>query len=126
MAGVREADRSRRSFEKPHSQLAFERPDLGAERRLGEVQPFGGPPEAVLTLPSNTLLFRAEGPQLAVVNAGGQVELRRITLGRDFGATLEVLAGASASDRVVLNPPDALVNGMTVRVATNSSVKPEP
>jgi RND family efflux transporter MFP subunit len=82
-------------------------------------------PDAVLTLPSNTLLFRAEGPQLAVVNSEGQVELRRITLGRDFGATLEVLAGASASDRVVLNPPDALVSGMTVRVATNSAGKIE-
>ena len=80
--------------------------------------------DAVLTLPSNTLLFRAEGTQVGVVLADGKVELRSVKLGRDFGATLEVLDGVQPLDRVVLNPSDSLVSGTTVRVA--ESAKPAP
>ncbi|MGD0539150.1 MAG: efflux RND transporter periplasmic adaptor subunit [Verrucomicrobiota bacterium] len=75
--------------------------------------------EAVLTLPANTLLFRAEGPQVGVVTGEGdmhQVELHNVTIGRDFGPTVEVLSGVQATDRVVLNPADSLVSGMTVRI----------
>ena len=74
--------------------------------------------DAALTLPSNTLLFRAEGPQVGVVGTDGRVTLRGVTLGRDFGATLEVLAGVAPTDRVIVNPSDSLVNGATVRVAS--------
>jgi RND family efflux transporter MFP subunit len=70
-----------------------------------------------LTLPANTLLFRSEGPQVGVVGAGDKVELRSVTLGRDFGPTLEILEGIGATDRVILNPADSLVGGTTVRVA---------
>jgi len=73
--------------------------------------------EAVQTLPSNTLLFRAEGPQVGIVHADGKVELRPVMLGRDFGPTVEVLSGVSAEDKVILNPADSLVSGTTVRVA---------
>ena len=74
-------------------------------------------PEAAQTLPSNTLLFRAEGPQVGVVSPNGTVELRRVALGRDFGPTVEILSGVAATDRVILNPPDSLVSGITVSVA---------
>jgi RND family efflux transporter MFP subunit len=77
--------------------------------------------QPVLTLPSNTLLFRSEGLQIGVVGADGKVELRSITVGRDFGPTLEVLAGLSQTDRVILNPADSLVSGVTVRVAGASA-----
>ena len=70
-----------------------------------------------LTLPSNTLLFRAEGLQVGVVGESGKVELRKVTLGRDFGPTVEILAGVNPTDRVILNPADSLVSGTTVRVA---------
>jgi membrane fusion protein, multidrug efflux system len=70
-----------------------------------------------LTLPANTLLFRAEGPQIGVVGSDGKVELRRVTLGRDFGPTVEILSGAGPADRVILNPADSLVSGTTVRLA---------
>ena len=79
-----------------------------------------------LTLPSNTLLFRAEGPQVGVVLADGKVVLRSIKLGRDFGAAVEIIEGIQASDRVILNPSDSLVSGTTVRlaeVATSASPK---
>jgi len=73
--------------------------------------------DPALTLPSNTLLFRAEGPQVGVVGTDGKVELRSVTLGRDFGPTVEILGGVSGSDQVILNPSDSLVSDATVRVA---------
>jgi len=72
---------------------------------------------AALTLPANTLLFRSEGPQVGVVGTDGKVDLRSVTLGRDFGPTVEVLGGVGSTDRVILNPADSLVGGITVRVA---------
>jgi membrane fusion protein, multidrug efflux system len=74
-------------------------------------------PQPALTLPSNTLLIRTEGTQVGVVGADGKVELRQVTLGRDFGPTVEVLGGLELADQVILNPPDSLVSGMIVRVA---------
>ena len=73
--------------------------------------------DPTVTLPANTLLFRSEGTQVGVVGADGKVELRRVALGRDFGPTIEILEGVGATDRVILNPPDSLVGGTTVRVA---------
>jgi len=72
--------------------------------------------DAPMTLPGNTLLFRAEGPQAGVVRPDGTVELRSVKLGRDFGQTVEILAGVSPSDRVILNPSDSLSDGTSVRV----------
>jgi membrane fusion protein (multidrug efflux system) len=79
--------------------------------------------EPPLTLPSNTLLFRAEGPQVGVVRTDGSVELRRVDLGRDSGPTIEIVSGVTLADRVILNPPDSLVAGATVRVAEGAQGK---
>ncbi len=73
------------------------------------------------TIPANTLLFRAEGLVVAVVDTNGVVELRRITTGRDLGATVEVTAGLDPTTRIVLNPPDALATGMHVRIADTAT-----
>ena len=70
-----------------------------------------------LTLPATTLLFRGEGPQVGVVRAEGEVELRNVELGRDFGPSVEIISGVSTNDRVILNPPDSLISGMKVRMA---------
>jgi membrane fusion protein (multidrug efflux system) len=74
--------------------------------------------EGLLSLPSNTLIFRAQGLQVAVVQPDSTVELRSIQVGRDFGQTINLLEGVQASDRVILNPPDSLVNGEQVQVQT--------
>jgi len=73
--------------------------------------------DAVLTLPSTTVIFRAEGTQVGIVKADGTVELRPIKIGRDFGPVVEILGGVQSIDRVILNPSDSLVNGALVRVA---------
>ena len=82
--------------------------------------------DPALTLPSNTLLFRSEGLQVGVVGPDGKVELRNITLGRDFGPTVEILAGVAPSDHVILNPADSLVSGATVRIAESTGVSLPP
>ncbi len=70
-----------------------------------------------LTLPSNTLLFRAEGLQVGIVGPDNKVELHNVQVGRDFGQSVEVLSGVAATDRVIVNPSDSLVGGIAVRVA---------
>ncbi len=70
-----------------------------------------------LTIPANTLLFRPTGPQVGVVDANSGVELRNVTLGRDFGATVEITGGLTVQDRLILNPGDSLTAGMHVRQA---------
>jgi RND family efflux transporter MFP subunit len=71
-----------------------------------------------LVLPGNTVLFQAQGPQVGVVNSQNHVELRKVTLGRDFGNRVEILSGIGQSDAVIANPPDYLVDGMSVAVQT--------
>ncbi len=81
----------------------------------------------VLVLSDNTLLFRAHGMRVAVVGGDNRVRLHSVELGRDFGNTVEILGGISAIDRVILNPSDAIADGMPVLVAppgeTNSAAK---
>jgi RND family efflux transporter MFP subunit len=70
-----------------------------------------------ITIPVNAMLFRAEGPRVAVVDKDNTVHLRPISIGRDFGATLEILGGLEASDRIIINPSDSLEEGQKVHVA---------
>jgi RND family efflux transporter MFP subunit len=70
-----------------------------------------------LRLPSNTVLFRSAGLQVATVDAQKHVQLKSIVQGRDFGNTIEILSGLSADDVVILNPPDSLTDGVLVRIA---------
>jgi membrane fusion protein (multidrug efflux system) len=80
----------------------------------------------VVTLPNNTLLFRAQGLQVGVVKPDNTVELRDIKVGRDFGTTIEVVQGIPPSDKVILNPADSLVTGDVVHVAAASASSPAP
>ena len=73
-----------------------------------------------LVLPSSTILFQSDGPQVGIVNGHSQVELRKVTLGHDFGDTIEIMAGVRSTDAVVANPPDSLTSGMRVSVETAS------
>ena len=70
-----------------------------------------------VTVPVNAMLFRSEGPRVAVVAPNNRIELRPINIGRDYGTTLEILGGVSRTDRVVINPPDSLEDGQPVNVA---------
>src|SRR5213594_1563417 len=71
---------------------------------------------ARLTVPVNALLFRSEGLRAVVVDADHKTHLKPLTIGRDYGTTLEVLQGLDAKDWIVLNPADSLEEGQEVRV----------
>jgi multidrug efflux system membrane fusion protein len=70
-----------------------------------------------LSVPSSAMLFRSEGPAVAVVGPGDKIALRHILIGRDFGTSLEILQGIGPKDLVVQNPPDSLEDGQTVHLA---------
>jgi RND family efflux transporter MFP subunit len=69
-----------------------------------------------LRVPSNTVLFRAQGLQIATVDAAHKIKLKGIVQGRDFGKTIEVLGGIEASDNLVVNPSDSIEDGIPVRI----------
>jgi RND family efflux transporter MFP subunit len=69
-----------------------------------------------LTIPANTLLFRSEGLRVGVIR-NGHADLVPITIGRDFGATVEVVAGLQPTDQVIVNPSDSLASGNRVQVS---------
>jgi RND family efflux transporter MFP subunit len=73
------------------------------------------PQPGTLIIPATSLIFRAQGLRVPVVRDGKAV-LIPITTGRDFGNTVEILAGLSEDDLVIANPPDSLVEGEAVRV----------
>ena len=68
-----------------------------------------------MTIPSNTLLFRSEGLRVGIVR-NGHAQLTPITIGVDYGATVQVTSGLTPSDQVILNPSDSLISGTLVRV----------
>ncbi|HEY1731513.1 MAG TPA: efflux RND transporter periplasmic adaptor subunit [Terriglobales bacterium] len=70
-----------------------------------------------VTVPVNAMLFRREGPQVAVVGPDGKVQLRHINIGRDYGTTLEIVGGVDAGDLIIVNPSDSIENGEKVNVA---------
>ena len=90
---------------------------------FGEVHFAVGSGVNKVTIPVNAMLFRAEGPRVAVVGSSGKVQLRPINIGRDYGATLEILGGVSPTDRVVINPADSLEDGQQVNLAQPQQLK---
>src|SRR5205809_1890516 len=69
-----------------------------------------------VTVPANTLLFRAEGLRAGVVR-NGQAQLVPVTVGHDYGTTVEILAGLQPTDQVIVAPSDSLTSGTPVRIA---------
>src|SRR5260370_1785820 len=84
---------------------------------------------ARLAVPVNALLFRSEGLRAVVVDANHKTHLKPLTIGRDYGTTLEVLQGLDATDWIVLNPADSLDDAQEVpvkEVATNRGPSQPP
>jgi RND family efflux transporter MFP subunit len=70
----------------------------------------------LLSVPSNALIFRSEGMQVAIVR-NGKIHLQHITIAKDNGKSVEVANGLAASDAIVLNPSDSIAEGQQVNVA---------
>jgi RND family efflux transporter MFP subunit len=80
---------------------------------------------ATFRLPVSTLIFRSEGMRVGVVR-NGVVSLVPVTLGRDFGTTIEIVSGLEGGESVVVNPPDSLADGQAVMVAAPEPKKSQP
>ena len=68
------------------------------------------------TVPSNTLLFRAEGLRVVRVT-NGRAELVPVIMGRDFGDSVELVSGIGREDKVVVNSSDSIVSEQKVQIA---------
>ena len=75
---------------------------------------------ANILVPGNALLFRAEGLRAVIIDENHKTHLQALTIGRDYGTTLEILGGVKLEDRIIINPADSLENGQTVNVAVDS------
>ena len=76
---------------------------------------------AATVIPTNVLLFRPDGPRVAVVDGEGRVRLAAVKLGTDFGTSIEVLAGLNAGNRIIVNPADSLADGDVVALVSGDS-----
>jgi RND family efflux transporter MFP subunit len=78
-------------------------------------------------VPATALALGAEGPRVACIGRGGAVEFRKVTLGRDLGTEVEVVAGLTGSETLVNNPPDDLKDREAVRAAEDRpALRPAP
>jgi RND family efflux transporter MFP subunit len=71
-----------------------------------------------MTVPANTLLFRSEGPRIGVVK-NGHVHLTPITIGRDYGKSVEIISGITPQDALIVDPTDSLAEGEPVQVTSS-------
>ncbi len=101
--------------------------EVDVDNRKGELVPGAytqvhfklGTEQPTLIIPVPALIFRSQGLQVATI-VDGKAKLVPITIGRDDGRTVEVIAGLHLGDQVVQNPPDSIVDGEVVHV-----VKPD-
>jgi RND family efflux transporter MFP subunit len=102
--------------------------EVDVDNRSGELMPgslaqvhFKTPPIGpTFIVPSAALIFRSEGLRVGTVVDGEQAHLAPVLIGQDDGATVEIIHGLQAGDRVIQDPPDSLIEGEKVTV-----VKPD-
>ncbi len=79
-----------------------------------------------LRIPITALVFRGDGLQVATVGPDHHVHLVTVVPGRDFGKSLEILSGLDEHDSVIDNPPDSIMEGEQVAIASVRKLKAEP
>ncbi|WP_347558077.1 efflux RND transporter periplasmic adaptor subunit [Robbsia sp. KACC 23696] len=83
------------------------------------------PARSEYVIPGNTLLFRAQGPQVAIARADGTVHLQTIVIAQDFGQSMEIESGIGPHDQLILNPSDSIAEGDKIEIAqAKASAKP--
>jgi RND family efflux transporter MFP subunit len=74
----------------------------------------------VVRVPATALVLANQGSQVAILGNDGKVVLKPVQLGRDFGDSVEVVAGLSTSDRIIDSPPETLQSGDRVQLAATT------
>jgi RND family efflux transporter MFP subunit len=82
--------------------------------------------KAPLYIPASALLFNSHGLRVATVDGDSRIRFKTVTIARDLGKEIELGSGLATDDRVIVAPPDGLVDGDRVRVAgAGKDAKPE-
>lgn len=79
---------------------------------------FMSEPAGRAVIPITSLIFRGDGLQVATVDGNHRIRLVRVVPGRDFGKSMEILSGLNEKDQVVDNPPDSIMEGQEVSIAS--------
>ena len=79
------------------------------------------PPSHAINIPSNTLIIRKEGTQVAIIDEQNKVKLQKIKVGRDYGTKMDVIEGLVGGERLVLNPADSISQGDVVSVVADQA-----
>jgi multidrug efflux pump subunit AcrA (membrane-fusion protein) len=75
---------------------------------------FRGPVRRTLTVPAAAAVRRGQLTLVFVIDRDGRARLQPVSPGSSTDDRLEVLAGIADGDRVVLNPPPTVADGMPV------------
>jgi RND family efflux transporter MFP subunit len=78
-------------------------------------------PSTTMKLPVDAVIFKGDGLQVAMIDGANRVRMLSVVAGRDFGDSVEIVSGLSGRERVIVNPPDSLTDGQTVRVVQASA-----
>ncbi len=77
-----------------------------------------------LHIPASALIFNHDGMRVATVDSADRIRFKMVTIARDLGRDIELASGVAADDRVIVAPPDGLVDGDQVRVVTEKDGRP--
>jgi RND family efflux transporter MFP subunit len=96
--------------------------EIDVDNRGGELLPgslaqvqFKAPPAGpTYIVPAAALIFRRDGLRIGTVVNGNVAHLVPVVIGQDDGATVQIVSGLNAGDRVIQDPPDSLIEGEKV------------
>ncbi len=82
-------------------------------------------PDAV-TIPANALVFQDNSVEIATLEGGNRILMKKVRIARDFGSEVEIVGGLSADERIVVSPPESIADGEEVRLAEGAKATPAP
>ena len=81
-------------------------------------------PTRFLQVPASAVLFRASGPQVAVIDGEHRVKFQDVLIARDNGKIVELASGLAEGDLVAVNISNQIAGGQEVSVAQNELAPP--
>ena len=103
--------------------------EIDLDNRNGELLPgalaqvrFKNPePTPTFIVPVSAVIFRREGTQIGTLASNNTAHLVPVIIGQDDGATVQIVNGLKAEDRVIQDPPDSLIDGEKVNPQTHEA-----
>jgi len=74
------------------------------------------PPANYFIVPTNSVIIIDNLPTIAILDENNKIKIVPVTLGRDFGKTIEITSGLKMNDKIILNPDDRTREGAQVKV----------